>query len=302
MVRVMVRGLGLLQPPTRLVHDRRAARTDVHIHPTPPHTQQEKASLLPVLALDLQPGQSILDLCGAPGSKTTQILEKIELLEKGHGEKCLLVVNEYQKSRAKKLAGRLWRHPCSHTLLTCTDARFFPSMMRLPEGRDFPTKLKFDRVLADVPCSGDGTYRKDANGWSKWDPKNGLLLHSHQLAILSRGLDLLDKNGTMLVYSTCSLNPIENEAVVAAALIVFKGSVRLEVPDVPKIEWEEGISRWKVPDPNWMENGILYSEYDQVPDSSRPRGAAYQGDPERGAPHHKPFCCTSQKKVISSSG
>ena len=81
------------------------------------------------------------------------------------------------------------------------------------EGRPprFP-KLKFDRILADVPCSGDGTTRKlGAAEFARWDVGPALSLHGLQLSILRRGLELLAPGGR-LVYSTCSLNPIENEA------------------------------------------------------------------------------------------
>lgn len=75
----------------------------------------------------------------------------------------------------------------------------------------------FDRILADVPCSGDGTIRKAADILKKWTPKNGINLHKLQILILLRGAQLLKVGGT-IVYSTCSLNPLENEAVVAEVL------------------------------------------------------------------------------------
>lgn len=75
----------------------------------------------------------------------------------------------------------------------------------------------FDRVLADVPCSGDGTLRKSPTQLEKWSVKGGLQLHSTQFNIAKRGLMHL-KAGGFMVYSTCSMNPIENEAVVAALL------------------------------------------------------------------------------------
>ena len=77
-------------------------------------------------------------------------------------------------------------------------------------------KQKYDKVLCDVPCSGDGTGRKKRSVIRTWDVRHGLGLHALQLAILSRGLELLGYGGR-LVYSTCSLNPIECEAVSFAA-------------------------------------------------------------------------------------
>ena len=79
------------------------------------------------------------------------------------------------------------------------------------------TTLKFDRILCDVPCSGDGTLRKNFTLWKNFNSHMGHALHPLQLEILERAFALLKKGGR-LVYSTCTFNPIEDEAVVAAAL------------------------------------------------------------------------------------
>ena len=93
------------------------------------------------------------------------------------------------------------------------DDQFFP---RIRLGNSQEKFLKFDRILCDVPCSGDGTMRKNVNVWKDWNTQSGLGLHTVQLNILNRGLHFLKPNGR-LVYSTWSLNLIENEAVVAEA-------------------------------------------------------------------------------------
>lgn len=74
--------------------------------------------------------------------------------------------------------------------------------------------LRFDRILCDVPCSGDGTLRKSPVIWRRWNAGPGNMLHKLQLQVACKGVRLL-KVGGRLVYSTCSLNPIENESVVA---------------------------------------------------------------------------------------
>lgn len=104
--------------------------------------------------------------------------------------------------------------------------------------------MVFDRILCDVPCSGDGTMRKNVAIWKRWSPLdgNGLhscvkntdsfadrgLMHPHrlQLRILQRAMRMLARGGR-IVYSTCSLNPVENEAVIAAALNGVPGMIQL---------------------------------------------------------------------------
>jgi len=104
--------------------------------------------------------------------------------------------------------------PCAG--VTNTDAQYFPDLWA-PSDEHKKEPFRFHRVLCDVPCSGDGTMRKTPYIWKSWNKRDGIALHIRQLNILYRGLDVLQVGGR-LVYSTCSLNPIEDEAVVAAAL------------------------------------------------------------------------------------
>lgn len=106
-------------------------------------TRQELVSMLPPLLLDLQPGQFVIDLCAAPGSKTAQIIEIL----KGDG---LVVANDFDKNRAYMLIHQLHRSNTSCMLVVNHAAQVFPNI------QDF----KFDRVLCDVPCTGDGAIRK----------------------------------------------------------------------------------------------------------------------------------------------
>lgn len=107
--------------------------------------------------------------------------------------------------------------------------------------------LKFDRILCDVPCSGDATMRKNLNVWKDFRVGNALGLHSVQELILNRGLQLLKKGGR-LVYSTCSLSPIENEAIVASALRKWGNQIKLVNVDneLPGLKRRKGVSDWKV--------------------------------------------------------
>ena len=106
--------------------------------------------------------------------------------------------------------------------------------------------FKFDRVLCDVPCSGDGTLRKNIALWKMFHPHIGHGLHTLQLEILMKSLSMVRQHGRV-VYSTCSFNPLENEAVVQAALTKLKGKVKLV--DVKKelspfLKYRPGMLKW----------------------------------------------------------
>ena len=108
--------------------------------------------------------------------------------------------------------------------------------------------MKFDRILCDVPCSGDGTFRKNLQLWRTFHSHMGHGNHALQLDILERGFKLLKKGGR-IVYSTCSFNPLEDEAVVAAALARHLKQVK--IVDVsqelsPFLRYRPGLTSWKV--------------------------------------------------------
>jgi 16S rRNA C967 or C1407 C5-methylase (RsmB/RsmF family) len=83
--------------------------------------------------------------------------------------------------------------------------------------------ILFDRILCDVPCSGDGTIRKALDIWRRWTPGNGNGLHPLQLRIALHACQML-KVGGRLVYSTCTFNPVEDEAVVAEVPLLYHAS------------------------------------------------------------------------------
>jgi len=92
--------------------------------------------------------------------------------------------------------------------------------------------MLFDRILCDVPCSSDAAIRKIPQKWSSWSPRESQTLHPLQMKILQRGLELL-KVGGKISYSTCSLNPIEDEAVIAAILQMYGDKIRLLDVELP---------------------------------------------------------------------
>ncbi|CAL9734365.1 multisite-specific tRNA:(cytosine-C(5))-methyltransferase [Monosporozyma servazzii] len=212
-------------------------------------SRQEAVSMIPPIVLEVEPQHTVLDMCAAPGSKTAQLLEA---LHKDTDEPTgFVVANDADARRSHMLVHQLKRLNSPNLMVVNHDAQFFPRIMTVPGSDKKSDLLKFDRILCDVPCSGDGTMRKNVNVWKTWTTQGALGLHQVQLNILNRGLHLL-KNGGRLVYSTCSLNPIENEAVVAAALRKWGASVKLVNCDdkLPGLVRNQGISAWPVIDRN----------------------------------------------------
>lgn len=134
-------------------------------------------------------------------------------------------------------------------------------------------KQKYDMVLCDAPCSGDGTARKSGQAWSAWSISHAMSLHRLQRRILRRGMELL-RPGGVLVYSTCSLNPLEDEAVVASVIGDVGGPSAMEIAPLP--DWLlrkcgggalRGLSAWRVPNPKFGKGGAneMYGTFGDVP-------------------------------------
>ena len=160
------------------------------LHETGRLTRQEAVSMLPVLALDPQPGEYILDLCASPGSKSSQIAEHLD-------NSGVVVANEIARSRVNLLVSNMQRHRTRSNIIVNHDARHFPNV---PE-------YGYDRILVDAPCTGTGTTRKNPDVWSRWNPNGGRSMQKLQIDILNRAVRIV-KNGGRVVYSTCSLDPI----------------------------------------------------------------------------------------------
>ncbi|KAL2312464.1 Multisite-specific tRNA:(cytosine-C(5))-methyltransferase trm4a [Schizosaccharomyces pombe] len=227
--------------------------------------RQESVSMVPPLLLNVESHHKVLDMCAAPGSKTAQLLEALHKPTKKEDITTLLpsgivIANDSDNKRAHMLVHQIKRLNSPNVLIVNHDASFFPNFhLSSPDGKKF---LKFDRILADVPCSGDGTFRKNIALWNEWSLKTALGLHATQIKILMRGLQLLEKGGR-LVYSTCSLNPIENEAVVSAVLNATRGSVRLVdvSSELPQLKRSQGVDNWVVCDSDLN----IYPSFDTLP-------------------------------------
>lgn len=161
---------------------------------------QEPSAMAPAELLAPQPGDTVLDLCAAPGGKSTQIAAKLQ----GRG---LLICNEIHPARAKILSRNIERLGVSNALvLNETPARLAG---RFPE--------YFDKILVDAPCSGEGMFRKEEAAVADWSLQTVALCAQRQLEILRLAAQML-RPGGRLVYSTCTFSPEENEAVVSQFL------------------------------------------------------------------------------------
>ena len=241
-------------------------------------SRQEVVSMIPPLVLDVKPGMTVLDLCAAPGSKSAQLMELLHAGEEDAMDHVaqqvkngvagtepigpeglnddgrstgLLIANDADPKRAHMLIHQMKRLTSPNLIVTNHDASFYPSI-KMPQSQPGPPKyLKFDRILADVPCSGDGTPRKNFALWSDWNPASALGLHSIQVRILVRALQML-KVGGRVVYSTCSMNPVEDEAVIATAIDRCGGSANVRIVDCRDyllgLKRAPGIRSWKVMD------------------------------------------------------
>lgn len=212
-------------------------------------SRQEAVSMIPPLLLDVQPHHNVLDMCAAPGSKTAQLIEQLHSSPdpvRGAIPPGVVVANDADNKRCYLLTHQAKRLQSPSIVITNHDASFMPNMFfTKPDGST--GKLKYDRILCDVPCSGDGTLRKNCDVWSKWNPINGSNLHGLQLRIARRGLELLAVGGR-LVYSTCSLSPMENEAVLQRLLLEAAGTVTIvDCKDaLPGLKYRPGLTAWSV--------------------------------------------------------
>ncbi|OJD18939.1 hypothetical protein AJ78_01051 [Emergomyces pasteurianus Ep9510] len=168
----------------------------------------------------------------------------------------LLIANDADYKRAHLLIHQMKRLNSPNLIVTNHDATMYPSIklpsLPPPEGKPVRNRyLKFDRILADVPCSGDGTTRKNVNVWKDWNPANALGLHTTQCRILTRALQML-KVGGRVVYSTCSMNPVENEAVIASVIDRCGGSSKVHIVDcsneLSALKRFTGLKSWTVMD------------------------------------------------------
>ncbi len=189
---------------------------------------QEASSMLPVELLDPQPGEAILDMAAAPGSKTTQIAAKM-------GSRGVVVANDMQEKRLGTLKSALHRAGVINYVITKKMGQWFGNEMT----------ERFDRVLCDAPCTAQGTVRKDADAL-KYSSKDSVgKMAKLQRQLLESAVHAA-KVGGRIVYSTCTLTPEENEIVVRD--ILNKYCDQLTVVDPGKLPFKNWKSKKAVKD------------------------------------------------------
>ncbi len=192
-----------------------------------------------VSLLDPQPGDKVLDLCAAPGGKTTHIAER--LCSEG-----LLVSNEIHPARAKILSQNVERMGIGNAVVTNEDSgrlkNYFPEF--------------FDRIVVDAPCSGEGMFRKDEQARDEWSEENVRICAERQQEILDNAAEMLRPGGT-LVYSTCTFSPEEDEDGIACFL---ERHPEFSVVSVPNEEKFSGLSAGR---PEWSrgQSGVIAETY-----------------------------------------
>ena len=210
------------------------------------HVQQAVMGL-PSLALGPRPGDRVLDLCAAPGGKTTHLSELMS-------EEGPLVAVDPKEKRIRGLLANLYRLGCTNVIVIAAD------------GRRLPRSARFDRVLVDAPCSGEGNYRRQEGRFSARTTRFTAYVTGLQEALLRRAIELTRPGGT-IVYSTCTYAPEENEAVLDRVLTdapVAMEDIPLQLPHAPGIlEWEgqrfhPDVARaWRVY-PHHLDSGGLF--------------------------------------------
>uniref|UniRef100_A0A8C2D8Z0 tRNA (cytosine(34)-C(5))-methyltransferase n=1 Tax=Cyprinus carpio TaxID=7962 RepID=A0A8C2D8Z0_CYPCA len=225
-------------------------------------SRQEAVSMIPPLLMKIEPQHKILDMCAAPGSKTAQLIEMLHSDMDIPFPEGFVIANDVDNKRCYLLVHQAKRLNSPCIMVVNHDASSIPRLYFDQDGKK--DILFYDRILCDVPCSGDGTMRKNIDVWKKWTTSNSLQLHGLQIRIAVRGVEQLAVGGRM-VYSTCSLNPIEDEAVIAALLEKSEGALELAdaSADLPGLKYMPGITSWKV----MTKDGQWFSDWSEVPKS-----------------------------------
>ncbi len=157
---------------------------------------QEPSAMTPAESLPIEEGDFVLDCCAAPGGKSTKLLSKLQ-------HSGCLITNDISNSRAQALLKNVELCGGDNVFVTSEDttklAKYFPNF--------------FDKILIDAPCSGEGMFRKEPAMLKSWNPESNQYYHNLQISIIEAAYQML-KDGGKLVYSTCTFDESENEAII----------------------------------------------------------------------------------------
>ncbi len=185
---------------------------------------QEPAAMAPAECVEIAPDWTVLDMCAAPGGKSTQLKNKL-------GENGVLVSNEIISSRCKILTGNIERLGLSNTVTTCMDTKklikYFPKT--------------FDLIMCDAPCSGEGMFRKEEIAIDEWSEENVLMCAKRQEEILENAVELLKDRG-YIIYATCTFSLEENEMLIDAFLQKHPDFEIVEVNEKVRNATDDGIA------------------------------------------------------------
>lgn len=184
---------------------------------------QEPGAMAPAECIDIEPDWKILDMCAAPGGKSTQLKNKL-------GQNGILVSNEIIPSRCKILTGNIERLGLGNTVTTCMDTAKL--------AKTFPKT--FDMIMVDAPCSGEGMFRKEDIAIDEWSSENVQKCAIRQAEILENAVVAL-KDGGYIVYATCTFSLEENEMMIDSFLLNHPEFELIPVKDCVRENTEDGI-------------------------------------------------------------
>ena len=219
---------------------------------------QDPSAMYPAQIANIQPGERVLDLCAAPGGKSTALAEKLA----GEG---ILVANEISSVRAKILRENLERWGATNVVIT----------------NESPDKLAtkfvkyFDKIVIDAPCSGEGMFRKDPEAMQYWSPDYVIRCQFRQKEIIEQAVKML-KPGGKIVYSTCTYSPEEDEQIVSWLVNEYEFKI-LPVKHYPGMsagrpDWADGNEHLQETVRLWFQNGVGEGQFAallQAPDDEK---------------------------------
>ncbi len=188
---------------------------------------QEISSMLPMMVLRPEAGDFVLDLCASPGSKTTQAAAMMD-------NSGTIIANEVSMGRVAILNSNLERCGVMNAIVTRKEG------VALCERFLKKSKFRFDKILVDAPCSGEGTLRKSPKTFQMWNVNIIRKMAGVQKKLAGAALKLLKVGGTM-IYSTCTLAPEEDEGVVD--YLVKNFDCEIESIELP-LKFREGVCEW----------------------------------------------------------